>query len=86
MQEGWFGSGGTCPHHTPDFWTWSLDTRRRQVLLGLCGDVLRLLNMLMESNAVGAIDLHEGDIVAAAPPEALILEAIEPNALRARRR
>jgi len=42
--------------------------------------------MLMESNAVGAIDFHEGDIVAEALPEALILDAIEPNALRARRR
>ena len=45
-----------------------------------------LLNMLMKSNAVGAIDFHEGDLVAEAPPEALILDAIEPNALRARRR
>ena len=42
--------------------------------------------MHMESKAVGAIDLHEGDIVAEALPEALNLETIEPNALRARRR
>jgi len=46
----------------------------------------RLRNTLMESNAVRAIDFHQGEMVVEAPPKALISEAVELNALRARKR